>query len=113
MDEILFSLAIFIVLYLFYLFTVILRKKKLDKFMEGAEVTYLKKRYKLSLDNINKKVLGNTIALTNSFIISVTVLIIFLIDNYILKLMVAFIILVPLIIIAYHIIGIILKRKER
>ncbi|MBE6144015.1 MAG: hypothetical protein E7169_00350 [Firmicutes bacterium] len=113
MEEVLFSLGIFVLLYLFYLITVICRKQKLDKFMEGAEVTYLKRRYNLSLKKVSKKLLANIIALTNSFVISLTCLSLVLIKNYILKLMVAFIILVPLIIISYHIIGTILKRKER
>ena len=97
---------------LFYLITVITRKNKLDKLMNGMEVTYLKKRYKLSLKNTNKKLIGNLIAITNSFIVSLTVLVVSLIDNYILKLMVAFVILVPCIIIAYHLIGLYLKRSE-
>ena len=113
MQEVLFSLVVFVVIYLFYLITVITRKKKLDKLMEGMEVTYLKKRYKLSLRNINKKLIGNLIAFTNSFIVSITVLIVSVIENYILKLMVAFIILVPCIIIAYHLIGLYLKRSEK
>lgn len=112
MKEVIFSFIVFVVLYLFYLVAVIMKKNKLDKFMKGAEITYLKRRYKLSLNNINKKVLANIIALTNSLIISITILLVVLIDNYILKLMIAFIILVPLIIIAYHIIGTILKKRE-
>ncbi len=112
MDKVLFSLGVFILLYLFYLITVINRKGKLDKFFEGVEITYLKKRYKLSLKKINKKALAHTIALTNSFIVSITILTVFIVDNYILKLMIAFIILMPLIIISYHIIGVNLKRKE-
>lgn len=112
MKEVVFSLVIFVVLYLFYFFTVILKKSKLDKFMKGTEVLYLKKRYNLTLNNIKPKVLANVIALTNSLIISITLLIVVLIDNYILKLFVAFIILVPSIILCYHIIGTCLKKRE-
>lgn len=111
--EVLFSLAVFIILYLFYFVTVINRKKKLDKFMESMEITYLKRRYNLSLKNINKKPLAHLIALTNSFIVSLTLLATGITHNYILKLMVAFIIFIPLIIVSYHIIGLYLKRKER
>ena len=74
MQDILFSLIIFIVIYLFYLLTVIAQSKKLNKLMEGIEVSYLKIRYKLSLKNVNKKKLAHIIALTNSFIVSITVL---------------------------------------
>ena len=113
MQDILFSLIIFVVIYLFYLLTVITRSKKLDKLMEGMEVTYLKSRYKLSLKNVNKRELAHIIALTNSFIVSITVLLVSLIQNYILKLMVGFVILVPSIILAYHLIGLYLKRSEK
>jgi len=113
MQDILFSLIIFVIIYLFYLLTVITRKKKLDKLMEGMEVNYLKVRYKLSLINVNKKKLAHIIALTNSFIVSITVLLVSLIENYILKLMVGFVILLPLIILAYHLIGLYLKRSEK
>ena len=43
MENILFSLTAFILIYLFYLITVISRKNKLDKLMEGTEITYLKR----------------------------------------------------------------------
>jgi len=112
MQDILFSLIIFVVIYLFYLLTVITRPKKLDKLMEGMEVSYLKNRYKLSLIKVNKKKLAHIIALTNSFIVSITVLLVSLIKNYILKLMVGFLILMPSIILAYHLIGLYLKRSE-
>lgn len=112
MKEVVFSLIVFAVLYLFYFLTVIIKKAKLDKFMEGTEVSYLKKRYKLSLKNVKPKVLANIIAITNSLIISMTLLVVVLIDNYILKLFVAFIILVPTIILCYHIIGTWLKKRE-
>lgn len=112
MREVVLSILVFIILYLFYYITVIRRQKKLDKFMEGMEVTYLKGRYKIDLRKVNKKRLASIIALTNSFIISLTVLIVTLVDNYILKLMIAFIVLFPLIIILYHIIGTRLSKKE-
>ena len=113
MKEILFSLIIFVIIYLFYIVCVITRKNKLDKLMTGMEVMYLKKRYKLSLKKVSKKKIANLIALTNSFIVSITVLLVSIIDNYILKLMIAFIILVPLIILGYHLIGLYLKRSEK
>ena len=110
--EVVFSLSVFIIIYLFYYIAVISKSKKLDKLMEGMEITYLKRRYNLSLKKINKKRIANVIALTNSFIVSVTILLVSIVGNHILKLMMAFIILVPLIIISYHIIGLYLKRSE-
>ena len=113
MKEVLFSLIVFLIIYLFYLITVINRRNKLDKLMEGMEVKYLKNKYKLSLKTTNKKLVGHLIALTNSLVVSITVLLVSVIENYILKLMVAFIVLVPLILISYHFIGLFLKRREK
>ena len=73
MKDILFSLIIFVIIYLIYFISVITKKSKLDKLMDGMEVTYLKKIYKLSLKKTNKKLIGNLIALTNSFIVSITI----------------------------------------
>ena len=111
--EVMFSLSVFIIIYLFYYIAVISKNKKLDKLMEGMEITYLKKRYNLKLKKANKKKLGGIIALTNSFIVSITILLVSMVKHHILKLMIAFIILVPLIIISYHIIGLYLKRSEK
>ena len=113
MEQFIFSLIAFLLIYLFYLITVISRKNKLDKLMDGTEITYLKKRYKLSLKKINKKKIGNIIALTNSFIFALTVFTVSFIENHILMLLVGFIILIPLIIICYHLIGVYLKRSEK
>ena len=112
MKDLIFSLVIFVIIYLIYLITVIRKKKNLDKLMEGMEVTYLKKRYKLSLKKVNKKKIANVVALTNSFIVSITIFLVSFIENNILKLLVGFIILIPGIIITYHFIGIYLKRSE-
>jgi len=113
MENILFGITAFILIYLFYLITVISRKNKLDKLMEATEVTYLKKRYKLSLKKVNKKKLGNLIALTNSFIFSFTVFIVSFIENHILLLLTGFIILIPLIIISYYVLSLYLRRSEK
>ena len=112
MGNILFGLISFMLIYLFYLVTVITRKNKLDKLMKGMEITYLKKRYKISLKKVNKKKLGHLIAFTNSFIFALTVSIVSFIENHILMLLVGFIILIPLIIICYHILGLYLRSDE-
>jgi len=112
MENILFSSTAFIIIYLFYLITVVLRKNKLDKLMEGTEITYLKRRYKLSLKNVNKKKLGNLIALTNSFVFALTIFIVSFIKNYLLILLLAFITVIPLILVSYHILGLYLRGSE-
>ena len=46
MDKLIWFVVVFLLIYLFYLFFVILRKKKLSKFKSGVEVTILEKKYK-------------------------------------------------------------------
>ena len=103
---------VFLIVYLFYLFFIILRKKKVIKIKNASEVLLIKKKYKLKLDKISDKALANIIALSNAFIIAVTFCIIEFVDNYILKIMVAFVVLIILILVIYTTIGKILKKKE-
>ena len=112
MENILFGITAFILIYLFYLVTVISRKNKLNKLIKGTEITYLKNRYKLSLKKTSQKKLGNLIALTNSFIFSLTVFIVGFIKNYLLKLLVGFVVLIPLILLSYHILSLYLRSEE-
>lgn len=104
----------FLVVYLAYLFTVILNKKKLKKFEKSNQALYFTRKYKIKVNDSNAKLLANLVALANAFIISITIVIIELVQNYILKVLVAFIVIVPLILILYHIIGLmILKRGNK
>jgi len=105
MKEIIMFLLIFILVYLFYFIFVINKKKALKKLPNGKELTFLKYRYKLNYSKINIKSLAHKVALTNAFILSSTVTIISLIDNFILALLIALLVLIPLILICYHLIG--------
>ena len=104
----------FLVVYLLYLCTVILNKKKLKKFPKSNQVIFFVKKYGIKVDNSNSKELANLIALTNSLIISITITVIELIPNFILKILVAFPIILILILVLYDIIGkTMLKRGKK
>jgi len=104
----------FLVVYLLYLLTVILNKKKLNKFKNSNQVLYFIKKYKIKIDDSNVKLLANLVALSNAFIISIAITIVELVSNFILKILVAFLIIMPLIFILYHIVGkIMLKRGNK
>ncbi len=102
----------FLIIYLLYLFIIVLRKKGLEKFKSSKQLEYFKIKFKLDIDKLNLKSFANTVALTNAFIIGATVAIVGIVDNFILKLMLAFIILMPSIYIIYNIIGSHYKKKE-
>lgn len=103
---------VFIVIYLFYLLFVILRKKKLEKFSENTYIKYLVKLYKLDLKKHDIKKLAHIVSLTNSFVVSTTFIIVINIKNYFLMILLAIVVLIPLQLLAYHVIGKILKKGE-
>lgn len=101
----------FLIVYLFYLFTVILQTKRYDKFKKSNQVMYFVKKYKIDVNKLNMKKFTNILGLTNSLIISIAFTATYLVDNLILQLLIGLIILIPLIFIIYSLIGNYLKRK--
>ncbi len=106
-------MLVFIIIYLFYLFFVIFRKKKIDKFLDNVYANYLIRTYKLEKNKINVKKLAHLVAISNAFIIATTFVIISFVKNFILMMLLAFIVLIPLQLIVYNIIGKYLKRSEK
>ncbi len=113
MENIIISLITFVTIYLLYLIFVINKKNKLEKFEKSMYVNFLVSISKINIKNINMKKLAHVLALSNSFIISFTVFVIEYIDKFILKLLVGFVLIIPLLYITYFIIGKIYKGKEK
>ena len=70
-----FFIAAFLIVYLFYFLTVILQKKKYDKFKKSNQVMYFVNRYKLDINKINITLIIHflmTSLLKNSFILNKT-----------------------------------------
>ena len=72
-------LVTFVVVFLIYLLFVIRRKKYLDKFIKGKEINYLKKVYKIRIKESEYRGLAMLVAITNSFIIAISVTVVSLI----------------------------------
>ena len=102
----------FLIIYLLYLFTVILNKKKLQKFKSSTQALYFIRKYKVKVVDANVKLLANSVALTNAFIMSTAITIVEMVDNYVLKILVAFVVIVPLILGLYHLVGKYMLRRE-
>ena len=84
-----------------------------EAFKDGKQVLFFKNAYNLDLKKLDYKKFANSLSLTNAFIIAVTVTIIELINKSLtLKLLVGFIVLIPLILISYYFLGKIYKKKE-
>lgn len=105
MKELILYFITFIFIYLFYIIFVLNRKSILKKFPKGKEMTYLRYKYNIKVNESNIKKIANSVFLANSFILSTAVYIVSLLDNFILKILVGFITLVILILVLYHFIG--------
>ena len=112
-----FSLILFFVtfvgVFLIYLLFVIRRKKYLDKFIKGKEINYLKKVYKIRIKESEYGGLAMLVAITNSFIMAISVTIVSLFKNIIIEILVGFGTVMALILICYHIIGKLYQKEGR
>ncbi len=113
MKELLLYLFTFIITYLFYVIFVGNRKSVLKKFPNGKEMSYLKYRYGIKINDKNLKAISNKIFLANSFILSTTVYIVCLFDNLLLEIIIGVITLTIFILVLYHLIGIYYKNKQK
>ncbi len=104
---------IFVLIYLCYVLFVILRKNKLEKFQNSTYVRYLEKVYHLDRNKISMQLLAHIISLSNAGIITITLYIMGITDNFLLKMLIAFLTLIPFQLSIYHMIGRICQRKQR
>ena len=102
----------FVVVYLVYYSVIVFRKKGLEAFKKGKQALFFKNAYHLDLNKLNYKKFANSLSLVNAFIIALTVTVVELFDALIWKLLVGFLVLIPLILICYYVLGKIYKKKE-
>jgi len=112
MEKVLIFLICFIIVYLVYYLVVVHRKKGLEAFKAGKQLLFFKNAYNLDIEHLDYKKFANSLALVNAFIIAFTVTVIEFFDSYIVKLGVGFIVLIPLMLICYYILGKAYKKKE-
>ncbi len=106
-------LIYFAFIYAFYLFTVVLRKNKYEKYKKSTQVMFFVKKYKLDYNNIPFEKFINIVALSNTFIMSTTLLVVEFIPQFFLKVLVAFVVLFILLFIVYKLIGLYIGRKNK
>ncbi len=106
------GLGCFLLIYVLYLITVIFNKKKIKNFYNTTQAKYFIYKYKLDTNKLNARGFANAIALSNSIMISLTLIATEITKNYYLKILVGIVTLVPLMLIIYSIIGNIYKKKE-
>ncbi len=111
MENGLFYLLAFVSVYLFYFCLVYLRKKQMKKYRSGTEVKLLESLSNVNASKIKSKVLVQIMAVTNAFIITLTLLIVSPIKSMVLKLLGGFFAVIVLIIVVYKIVGYFLVKK--
>ena len=102
----------FVIVYLVYSTVVIFRKKGFEKFKTSKQLKFFEIAYKIDFKKINLKSFAQALALTNAFIIAFTCTVIEIFDSLIFKMLVGFVILVPLMLLMYKLLGTIYKKKE-
>ena len=111
MEDIIYFIGIFIVLYiLFYLFMV--KKAIRNSKKVPVEVQYLLVLYNLDTKNFRYKQFMNTVALVASFDISLVATIVFHIEGFIWQLLFGFIFLVPVILLSFMLVGKYYQNKK-
>lgn len=102
----------FVIVYLMYYLVIVARKKGLEAFKTGKQLMFFKNAYKLDISKLNCKKFANSLSLVNAFIIAITITIIEIFDKMVVKLLVGFVIIIPVMLIMYYILGKIYKKKE-
>lgn len=113
MENVYIGLGVMMFIYLLYFLIIINNKRRLSKYIRTSKETVLiGSRYKVNFDKVNHKLVANLFAIANAVIMGLTYIIVMMIDNIILKLLVAFLVFVFLIVICYLNIGKYIKKKE-
>ena len=105
-------LIYYVLIYVLYLLFVVFTKKE-DKYKNSSQVQYFVKRYHLDFNKISYKKFIQILALTNSFIMAFTLTIVSFIPHIMLKLLVAFVLLMILILLCYKLIGVYIERRNK
>lgn len=112
MGSLIYAGITFIIIYMLYAILIIHRKNKLNNIYKSTEAIILNKVLRVDTNKIEAKKLARIVALTNAFIISVTLELILLItDKTVLQMLLAFVVLILLIIIIYPVLGYFLRKK--
>ena len=106
-------LIVFILVYFIHYFIAFQNKKNASKKELPLELFYLKKIYKVDLRKINKDKFIYVQSILNSFIITtIYIILMYLLDNWILRIIVGIVLLILMIIICYGLLGRYYLKKE-
>lgn len=103
---------LFLLFYIIYSVFINKKKKSYSKLKKNDEVKIFIARYNLDVRKLDYKKILNAVSIINSFIISFTSTLILNIDNFMISIMVCFVVLMILIYSLYEIAGRYFKKME-
>ncbi len=103
----------FLIVYLFYLFFVILNKKKSRNVFFTNQASIFLNLNKINKEDLNEKVFIQVLSVCNSFILSLTFTFALssVFDSFILNMFLSFLILIVLILVIYKVVGLFFRKK--
>lgn len=104
-------LFVFIIYEIFIVRRAIKNEKKKKDNKQPMEIKFLINKYKFDLKKINYHKLLHLMALVSSFDISFIVSLSLLTDNFILQMIIILVLVVPVILLSYHLVYLIYKKK--
>ena len=111
MEEFILFLMTFFVVYVIYQVFIIRKAKRRNSTKRPVEVTYLINKYRLDIKRLEYKKLLQCISIVSSLDISLLVSIVFIFDNFIYQILLVILLVIPVILLSYHIVGIYYIRK--
>ena len=112
MEEIIYFVITFLIVYTIYYFASI-RKAKKNKKKIPVEVEYLMLCYKIDVKKIPYRNFLNTIAIVGSFDVALVTTLVSLIDGVIWQLLFGFVFVVPIIVISFMLVGKYYKNYQK
>lgn len=111
MEELILFLMSFVVVHLVYQIFIIRKAKRRNSTKRPVEVTYLINKYHLDIKRIDYKKLLQCVSIVSSLDISLLVSIVLIFNNFIYQLLLIVLLVVPVILISYHVVGVYYVRK--
>ena len=115
MRELILFLMSFVFIFIIYEIIIVGKAKKNEKKKkenkQPMEVKYLVARYNFDLRKIDYNKLLHVVALVSSFDMALIVSIAMIFDSYMVQLLIMIVLVVPIILISYHIVYLVYKKK--
>ena len=114
MQEVILFILSFIFILVIYEIFIVSKAKKNEKKKENkcpTEIKYLILKYKFDLKKLNYHKLLHVCAFVSSFDMALIVSISMLVDNYVLQLLIVVVLVIPVILVSYHLVYLCYKKK--